>query len=346
MGAERGDSCNTCGRSTWTGCYVLTWAFWLVGVVVCHIAVSNLIDPIKELPANVRIGFYQELRFDHLVDDSQAVKEQSLKALQMCGASAGQCQDGNLPEQPVPQTNDTSAPKTAILGAFNRSLRTIEKVATDKYLGTAELQSTADNLRDITEQLDNLDTDQCRATNEAYCSIYLAAEGLVTGAQQALDEVDSIINSKEIQDFEDNSDRLVYLHGLPYLLLVSMLFFFCFWRKDAACCCCGGSFVGCLLMVAHMILWLVALIISAVIVGAGLGYGKVPMEKLEGDPTVEEVIDHIEANFEGFWKIVIVPLESPLSQFFTANLIFLLVCILISIYGLCTCICRPYADKE
>lgn len=344
MGAELGDSCNTYGRSTWTGCYALTWASWLVGAIAYHVAINNLLGPIGELRDNLRRGFYQELGFEHLAGDSQTLKEQSFAALQICGASAQQCQDGNLIRQF--QTADTTAQRNAIQRAFDNSLRAIEKVSADKYLGTQALQPTADNLHDITKQLENLDSDQCRATNLAYCKIFLAAGGLVTGTQQTLDELNSIIESKEVLYFEDNSDGLMYLHGLPFSLLLSKLFFFCFWKTDAACYSCGGSFVGCILLVAHIILWLVAFIVSAFIVEAALSFERIPMEQLEGKPTAEELLDHIELTFQGLWKTAIVPLESPLTQFFFANLIFVFACITISVYGLCTCLCRPYVDKE
>merc|ERR1711977_376142 len=126
------------------------------------------------------------------------------------------------------------------MGAFDRSLAKIEKVANDEYFGTPELQQ--------------LDTDQCGVTNQAYCKIYLAADGLVDGAQTALDAVDQLADSDEVKSFEENSDRLVLLHALPYVLLLSMLFFFCFWKKDAACCCCGGSLGGCVALVLHLVL--------------------------------------------------------------------------------------------
>merc|ERR1712183_585776 len=169
-----------------------------------------------------------------------------------------------------------------------------------------ELQETARQLNEITQELDQLDTDQ-------------------------------------VKSFEENSDRLVLLHALPYVLLLSMLFFFCFWKKDAACCCCGGSLGGCVALVLHLVLWLVFLIISLVIVVIAwtfkFGQDKIELKgQFNNDPTLEQLLNHIEIGYPEFWKLVIVPLEEPLDQFYTAAFIFLVFCILISFYGCCLCL--------
>jgi hypothetical protein len=348
MGSDRGASCDTCTRSLWTGCYVATWGLLAVGTIVCHMAIANLIDPLKALPENVHKGFYEVLGFDSLAADSEVVRESAENAMDVCGATAADCRQEQLPT--TTDQKDTSSDKAAILGAFDRSLAKIEKVANDEYFGTAELQETARQLDEITQELEQLDTDQCRVTNEAYCKIYLAADGLVAGARTALDAVDQLADSDQVKTFEENSDRLVLLHAMPYVLLLSMLFFFCFWKKDAACCCCGGSLGGCVALVLHLLLWLVFLIISLIIVVIAWTF-KFGQDKIEltgqfnNDPTLEQLLNHIETSYPEFWKLVIVPLEQPLDQFYTAAFLFLMFCILISFYGCCLCLCRPYTDR-
>jgi len=345
--SERGASCNSFGRGSWTFCCAIIWVLTALGCFLGTIAVKNLIGPVKDFPASVREGFYQELGFDGLTSDSAKVKSASEAALTACGVTVAQC-----PSPPSAGTQaDTSAERLEIQGAFNSSLSKIEKVATDPYLGIEDLSSTAENIRKITEQLDSLDTTECDVTNPAYCEIYEAADGLVDGAQVALDAIDGLINSEQVQRFEDYSDSLALLYVLPYLLLVSLLFFSCFWKKDAAWCCCGGSVVGCLAWALHLVFWLVALIVNLVIVVAAwrlkFQQDDITMgAPFKGAPTLAELLSHIETTYPSFWAIVVVPLEDPLSKLYVSSFVLLAACILLGFYGVCLPVCRPYTDKE
>jgi hypothetical protein len=279
------------------------------------------------------------------------VRDASSDALQKCGTTVVLCEANNLPDPlVVTNTANTTDERLQIKAAFDSSLSVVEKVANDPYFGIDDLKETADNLRSISAELDNLDTDDCRMTNQAYCDIYKSSDQLVAGADDAKKAVDGLTESDVVQSFEDNADRLVLLHALPYVLLASMLFFLCFWKKDAACCCCGGSVSGCVGLVLHLILWLTFLIISLVIVGTAwvFKFGQDQIEigaPIKGKPTLEQLLSHIEAAYPGFWEIVVVPLEDPLNQFYTSAFVFLVFCIVISVYGLCLCLCRPYTDK-
>jgi hypothetical protein len=345
--AERGASCNSFGRGLWTSCCAIIWVLTVIGCFLGTVAVKNLIGPIKDLPASLQEGFYQELGFDGLKSDSAKVKTAAEAALTACGATPADCP--SPPPSAVPQ-NDTSAERLEIQGALNSSLSKIEKVATDPYLGIEKLNSTAEQIRRISEQLESLDTTQCDVTNAAYCEIYEAADGLVAGAQDALDAIDELINSEGVQQFEEHSDRLALLYVMPYLLLVSLLFFSCFWKKDAAWCCCGGSIVGCLVWALHLAFWLASLIINFVIVGVAWQW-KFKQDKItmgppfKGNPTLAELLSHIETTYPSFWAMVVVPLEDPLNQLYVSSFVLLAACILLGFYGLCLPVCRPYTDK-
>jgi len=345
--AERGASCNSFGKGLWTSCCAIIWALTVIGCFLGTVAVKNLIGPIKDFPASLQEGFYQELGFDGLTSDSEMVKNASGAALATCGVTVAQC-----PSPPSAGTQaDTSAERLEILGAFNSSLSKIEKVATDPYLGTDDLSSTAEHLRRISEQLDSLDTMECDVTNVAYCEIYEAADGLVDGAQATLDAIDDMINSEPVQRFEDHTDRLALLYVFPYLLLVSLLFFSCFWKKDAAWCCCGGSVVGCLAWTLHLAFWLASLIVNLVIVVVAWGF-KLEQDAItigapfKGSPTLAELLIHIETTYPNFWATVVVPLEDPLNKLYVSSFVLLAACILLGFYGLCLLVCRPYTDKE
>jgi hypothetical protein len=344
---ERGASCNSFGTGLWTSCCAVIWVLTVIGCFLGTVAVKNLIGPVKDFPASVREGFYQELGFDGLKSDSAKVKNASEAALTACGATVAQCP--SPPSAPGRQA-DTSAERLEIQGAFNSSLSKIEQVATDPYLGIEDLSSTAEHLGKISEQLDSLGTTECDVTNSAYCEIYEAADGLVDGAQATLDAIDDLIGSEQVQRFEDHSDRLALLYVLPYLLLVSLLFFSCFWKKDAAWCCCGGSVVGCLAWTLHLAFGLVALIVNLVIVAAAwrlkFQQDDITMgAPFKGNPTLAELLSHVETTYPSFWAIVVVPLEDPLNKLYVSSFVLLAACVLLGFYGVCLPVCRPYTDK-
>jgi len=345
--AERGASCNSFGRCLWTSCCAVIWALTVLGCFLGTVAARNLVGPIKDFPASLREGFYQELGFDGLKSDSATVRNASEAALAACGASVAQCPS---PPPSAVARADTSAERSEIQGAFSNSLGKIETVATDPYLGTEDLNATAEHLGRISEQLNSLDTSECKVTNVAYCEIYVAADELVDGAQATLDAIDDLIDSEQVQRFQEHSDRIALLYALPYLLLVSLLFFSCFWKKDAAWCCCGGSVLGCLVWALHLAFWLASLIINFVIVVVAWQW-KFKQDEItmgspfKGNPTLAELLSHIETAYPSFWTIVVVPLEDPLNKLYVSSFVLLAACILLGFYGLCLPVCRPYTDK-
>lgn len=344
--SERGSSCSSLGRGICTSFCVVAWLLVLFGTITTHFAVRSVIGPVKDLPQSLHKGFYEELRFDDLKKDSEKVKSAAFTALATCGVAPSQC--GSLPSTAAQA--DTSVQRAEIQGAFANSLAIIEKVANDPYFGIDKLNSTAADLRKISDQLDSLDTTQCAVTNEGYCNIYSAADGLVAETQEATGAIDQLIDSDEAKYFENNTDRLVLMHLLPYPLVLSMLFFTCFWKKDAACCCCGGSLGGCILLLLQVAFWLVSLVPSMIIVVIAWSF-KFGQDRIEvgppikGNPTLQQLLEHIETVYPGFWNVVVVPLEGPLNQLYVAAFIMLVACLFIEFYGVCICLCRPYTDK-
>jgi len=216
--------------------------------------------------------------------------------------------------------------------------------------GQGSLQETQAQLQNITDEMDtNLKTEtKCLVTNAAYCVIYEASVELVAGSTAATKEIDKLIDNDMVKSFKEFTDYLVALHGLPYVVVISMLFFTCFWYKDAACMCCGGSFLGAVVMVLHFLFWLASCVVCIIIVAVGYAFSEKKDEiKLEGgtfkgDPTLEDLLDHISLTYPDFWAIVVTPLETPLKQLYDSFWLFLFFCILIFFYGCCVCIIKPY----
>jgi hypothetical protein len=247
---------------------------------------------------------------------------------------------------------DNSAHLGNIQDAFSNSLSIIREVANDEFFGVDGLADTADNLDDIVAEMDALaGVTQCGAQNPAYCSIYQQADLLVDGASEATAAIDTLMDNNVINEFEKYSDNLPYLHGLPYVLIISMLFFTCFWWKDGACCGCGGSSLGSLAMMMHLLTWIASFILSCVIFGTGWVFQN-EADKLEingtfkKDTNLQELLDHISVTYSGFWSVVITPLEDPLMMLYNAFGLFLIFCIILLIYGCCTCLCRPYTESD
>lgn len=173
---------------------------------------------------------------------------------------------------------------------------------------------------------------------------------MIEGADAVTGQIDEFINSDFVKIFEDNTDYLIGLHAVPYIMIVSMLFFSCFWYMDAACCCCGGSTLGSLAMVLHWIFWLPSLIGCALICGTGYVVtemsSEIKLEEFEGKPNLEQLLDHLSVTFPNFWKLVVTPLEGPLMEIYQASILFVLFCILVFLYGCCVCCCRPYTGAS
>lgn len=336
----------------------------LISLIMTHVAVAGLIDPLGDLPDSLKKGFYSELKFDYISSDGLTVKDEAEEAMIACGVTVAECEAGTLETMCDGATNiaansavcgasvDNSAHLENIQGAFSNSLDIIREVASDPFFGVDDLADTAGFLDEIVEQMTDLaDVENCAATNLAYCTIYQQADLLVDGASTATDAIDTMMDGDFIKDFEDFSDNLPYLHGLPYILIISMLFFTCFWWKDGACIGCGGSFLGSLAMILHWLTWIASFILSCIIWGTGYAFqNEADRVEINGtfkqDTNMQELLDHISATYPGFWSIVITPLEDPLMMLYRAFGLFLVFCIILFFYGWGTCLCRPYTESN
>jgi hypothetical protein len=340
------------------------WVLMLISLLMTHVAVAGLIGPLGDLPDNLRKGFYSELKFDYISADGLTVKAEAEDAMIACGATLVECEAGTLETMCNSQANilanqarcslniDNSAHLGNIQNAFSNSLDIIRQVASDPFFGVDGLADTAGFLDEIVAEMDQLATvTTCGGQNHAYCTIYQQADLLVDGASEATDAVDTLFNNGFINDFEDFSDNLPYLHGLPYILIISMLFFTCFWWKDAACFGCGGSFLGSLAMTMHWLTWIASFILSCIIWGTGYALqNEADRVEIKGtfkeDTNLRALLDHISVAYPGFWSIVITPLEDPMMMLYNAFGLFLIFCIILFFYGWGTCLCRPYTESN
>mmetsp|Transcript_30182 Transcript_30182/g.68551 ORF Transcript_30182/g.68551 Transcript_30182/m.68551 type:complete len:175 (+) Transcript_30182:1-525(+) len=160
-----------------------------------------------------------------------------------------------------------------------------------------------------------------------------------------------ITDNEAMKEFKKNSDYLKYLHALPYIMWLGMIFYLCFFVSEkAVSVCSGGSGKACVACCCHSLFFLISLIISVVVVFAGImlvGYAN--NNKLEGalkgEPTIVELLDHLQDAFPAFYDVVFKDLLAGLKKFFDSQLVFVVADVVVLVHTCGTCVAGPYKDS-
>lgn len=347
-----------CGNLTqicWTSLYLVTWMMLALGSLIYHIAIANLVPTMTDLPDNLKAGFYEVFKFNNMESESLVVKSQSSYALTKCGLTAStQCSTMPNPS-PMDRSSVTAAEKTKIVAAFTSSLTPILNICRDKYFGTPDLQGTAQSLEDMLGNITAVNSAgaPCIGTNVFYCNIHSSANMVVDQVSTVTTQIDAFIESDMVKTYKDNAGYLKLLHALPYLSLgPAALFFFCFWMKAGTCCCCrGGGWKSCLcFLIPHGIFWLLFFIINTILVALGIvvkyGQDRIEIPVLVGTPTLDVFVQHLQTTYPDFWDLVFKDMVASLDFMFSAFLMYEIFAIVILVYGLCMCCCRPYTVAD
>jgi hypothetical protein len=343
--------CATVNQKIWSGCYVLTWILLFIGLLVYHLAISSVYPALADLPDNLRAGFYIIFKFDYLEADSLSVKQQAAAALLECDITPTMCE--NLPTPPVTKTSTTSTHKASIVASFDNSLNVIKDIGNDPYFGVNALVDVSNDLVQITNDLEGVQAVDapCVGSNQLYCNIYTSSTQIVQSTSSVTAELDKFIDSEQVREFKNHSDKLAFLHALPYVMVISGLFFLCFWVKDGTCCCCkGGSCSGCLLVIGHFLFWLTFFIINTIILVVCYAImnfqGEINLDVLNGKPTIEVFLAHLKTRYPAFWAKVFADFEEGGLFLYQACILFEIVCIVLPVYGICMCLCNPYKPSD
>lgn len=321
------------------------------GILFTHVAIGKLIPPLTDLPDNIVKGFDEIFKFASLEADSNTIMTLSQQALAKCSYTTSRgdsCTNGGNSQT----QRDTSTEQTQINALFAASLSTVEKVTGDIYFGVQDLANTNTQLDRILAEVNAVQSpDYCYRLIPQYCATYQAADNIVLGIGSVNSAIDSFKNTKEIKDWEDNSSFFTFLHALPYFGVIAMVFFTCFHAKGGVCCCCkGGSKCACLALIPYLLFWLVSFVIYVIILAVGIairkGKDKVYVDALNGSPSVEQAINHVQTTYPEFWNLVFDDMESALATLFTAALFITLANILIVFFSMFECCCRPFAKDE
>lgn len=324
-----------------------------------HASLGTLIPAIKDLPDNLIKGFGEVFKFDLLGTDADGVQKSSSDAIAECGQVAAticDMTDAAIVTMTLSAgSKDTSVHKTAIQGHFTSSLATISTVANDPYFGTPALQSTADQLNNITIKLDEIPSgaQACTESVVMYCAIYKSSVILKDGVVTVDAEIAKFKDSEQIETYESYIDYMDYMHILPWIMVSALIFYTLFWffGRGLCCCCKGGSCAKTLLLIPHVLCCLIFFILDFVFVVIGLAwsaevYPNTKVPDLKGEPTIETLLTHIEDKFPAFWNTVFRDLEEGLESFFGACFIMLVAVFLVIFYEVAVCICRPYQKTE
>merc|ERR1719210_2952191 len=190
----------------------------------------------------------------------------------------------------------------------------------------------------------------CRSTTPAYCRIYKEARSIMAHTSDVSRAIDDFYNNEAVTEFTNHKNKLVTMHAIPYVLVASMAFFFCFWYKDARLI--GVSNTGFAAVNCHAIWWFVFIIWNTIMVALGIAAYQfsddieIPGNVLKGNPTYNDLVTHIEAEYPEFYNRVLDPLSVPFKFFLFSSIFFEVVCLVIVVYGCCICCWTPYMPEE
>lgn len=343
-------------RPCWTIAFGIICVLVVPGAILTHLAVSELIPEISDLPGNLVKGFDEVFKFAYLLSDSEVVKAEAATALStQCGPFNAASQCPNYSPQAAANLDQRSmqaaAAKLAINNAFGRSLGVVNGIANDKYFGTDDLKNTADELNKITGEMAKIkDSMKCYEAKPVFCGIFVSADGIVQGMAEVNKALDKFKTSEVVKQWDDNKSLLTFMHALPYFLVLSLIFFGVFWGLGGVCCCCrGGTKCGTLALIPSILLWLVSFVIYAIVMASGIAItvmaDDIPVKGLKGEPSLKDAINHIQTNYPAFWEVVFAGMSTGLGKLLTASYFFVAVGLLQSLYTMFECCCCPYRKK-
>merc|ERR1711976_105903 len=105
----------------------------------------------------------------------------------------------------------------------------------------------------------------------------------------------------------DHESKLMGLHALPYIMVLSLVFFTCFWMRGAVCCCCREGTIAGLALIPYVLLWLTSFVIYLIVfaIGTSIKYvaDKIPVPGLKTEPSLKDAISHLDTKFPEFWNL-------------------------------------------
>jgi hypothetical protein len=329
---------------------VLLWVALVPGILLTHIAIGQLLGPLSNLPNNIVEGFDDTFKFAYLKSKSETIGVVSVEAMAKCNYNPN---ISGCPSSPPSNSTavNTQPEKDQLTNTFSTALDIVRRVTNDIYFGIPDLQPTATNLNEIVTAMNQINGSMpCGAVIVSYCSIWQNAGTIVSGIGQVDTAINTFKNSKEVKAWNDNEQFFIFLHVLPYFTVIAMVFFtFYHWKGGVCCCCSGGSRCACLALIPFFLFWCVSFLIYVIVFVAGYltknHKDKVNIGELNGNPNLEQVVEHMQAAFPEFWGLVFADMESALKILFAAAFFLTIANVLIGLFSMCECCCRPFKKE-
>lgn len=243
----------------------------------------------------------------------------------------------------------------AIMASYEASFKNFTTIAEDPYLGIDEFGEARDTCNEIYDELMKLkdaSKDSCCAQIPLYCNLYALGKGINGLVDTCMDGVDDLTSSEGVELFNTYAGLLNALHGLPYVVVICMLFYTALWYKNGNwCCASNGKFLdfACIIL-PQILFWLVSVVIMAIFTVLGWGisvlFNVYEIKSMPGNPTFQDLIDHIAETYPYFWGLVVGDLLSGLEFFRYAVTILFLVSFWILFHSCCFCCCKPYKSED
>lgn len=331
-------------RPAWTCCFFFLWILLIPGIILTHLSLCELIPHIPVLPQKIVEGFQVTFKLGSLPQASYMVEMTAAQALLKCGVNASSvCPTGDFPTyKPQNRTSNTTAEMDQILAVYQQTLATVQKVVNDVYFGISDLQPTADELNSIVyalSQLSDTGAEPCVNSTPVYCEIFLSSDAIVKSASNLTTILDKIENNDLVKTLTEHEGDLVVLHGLPYIMVLALASFTCFWCWPMCCCC----------LIPYALFWIAGFAINGIVfvLGCILQFfaDKIHVPMLKNDPNLQEFIVHVQTEYAAFWDLVFVDLYQGARLLFIASVVFVVVGLLLALYSIGVCCCRPYRAK-
>mmetsp|Transcript_16942 Transcript_16942/g.38271 ORF Transcript_16942/g.38271 Transcript_16942/m.38271 type:complete len:357 (+) Transcript_16942:93-1163(+) len=347
--------CNNAKEFVCTSCCFVGVLLLICATILVHVSLGTLLPAITNLPENLETGLKNVLNVEALEAEIDKVKVKAEEALTKCSVIAPSTVCDNPPTN-NPVKVDSSPELDAIKKIFDDTLKSIQKVTGDKYLGLAEFQGANNQLLQIQNDLKSFDNMtmpvECGATNPLFCGMYKSSDDIKNSIAPIKDGIKKISDNEALKEFKSNADNGKYLHALPYIMWIGMLFYFCFFVSEKAVCICrSGSGPACAACCCHSLFFLISLVTSVAVVFAGMVIMRLANNRtieggIVGKPTIAELIAHLEVALPEFYNVVLKDLLAGMKEFFDAQVIFVIADVVVLAHTCTTCCAGPYIRKD
>jgi len=339
--------CFDCQRPLWTTVFFFCWGLLLAGTVMTHDALSRMVPAIQNLPANFVDATNGDLGFGTLPETYDRLLAEAERGVEACDGEVDGCGRGGVIL--VLPAKDTSSHHQKVVQSTFDATKVVDAVANDAYLGSDATRNQSVLLGQIRAQANSIEpTGGCTDQVRAYCLILVEARQLAVQERKRQDDLDAVKSGTGMEAFDTVLDLLPLLHLAPYIMIASLGCYtfawnrtsgVCFWVKGGDCgtsCCLGLHFLSCVLFT----------LLTSVnfVIGVAINFflDMIPLSAYEGDPSVEDVIEHLNDRFPSFVSTVTSELQDAWSEYFLASVLMEASAILIMVYAACVSWKRPY----